>query len=58
MLYQIKTILVTLTLFLETGKSYGLKKFEKIQKMSVLTFCAVKATEQKRVGYLPFNVNI
>ena len=58
MLHQIKTILVTLTLFLEMGKSYGLKKFEKIQTMSVLTLCAVETTEQKRVGYLPFDVNI
>ena len=58
MLYQIHTILVTLTLFLEIAKSYGLKKFEKIQTMSILMFCAVKTTEQKRVGYLSFDVNI
>ena len=58
MLYQIKAILVTLTLFLELGKSYGLKTFEKIQTMFILTFCAVKTTEQKRVGYLSFDVNI
>ena len=58
MLYQIKTILVTLTLSLEMGKPYGLKKFEKIQTMSVLTFCVVKTTERKRVGYLSFDVNI
>ena len=45
-------------MFLEMGKSYGLKKFEKIQTMSVLTLCAVKTTEQKGVGYLPFDVNI
>ena len=58
MLHQIKTILITLTLFLQMGKSYGLKKFEKIQTMSVLTFCVVKTTEQKRIGYLSFDVNI
>ena len=58
MSYQIKTILVTLTLFWEMGKSYGLKKIEKIQTKSILTFCTVKATEQKRVGYLSLDVNI
>ena len=58
MLYQINTILVTLTLFLEIGKSYGLKKSEKIQTMPILTFCAVKNTEHKWVGYLPFDVKI
>ena len=57
MLYQIKTILVTLTLFWEMGKSYGLKKNEKKTK-SILTFCTVKAAEQKRVGYLSLDVNI
>ena len=58
MSYQIKTILVTLTLFWEMGKSHGLKKNEKIQTKSILTFCTVKATEQKRVGYLSLDVNI
>ena len=40
------------------AKSNGLKKFEKIQTKFILTFCTVKATEQKRVGYLSFDINI
>ena len=39
------------------GKSYGLKKNEKKTK-SILTFCTLKAAEQKRVGYLSLDVNI
>ena len=58
MLYQIKTILVTVTLFWEMRKSYGLEKFGKIQPKSILTFCTVKAAEQKKVGYLSFDISI
>ena len=49
-----------LTLFRKVRKYYELNKLKKkkMQTKSILTFCAVKAAEQKRIGYLPFDINV
>ena len=60
MLYQIKTILVTLTLFRKMGKSCGLKNVEKKKNADKvhLNVLRSKSCRAKSVAYLSFDVNM